>query len=338
MPTTAVVILNYNGLELMKQYLPSVIINTPDAEVIIADNGSTDGSVAWLKTTYPTLQLITFDKNYGFAQGYNEALKQIATDIYVLLNSDIEVTPNWLKPLTNYLAQNQQCAAVQPKILSITDRKRFEYAGAAGGFIDAYGYPFCRGRIMDNVEYDNGQYNTEEEIFWASGACLAIKSQAYHSVGGLDGRFFAHQEEIDICWRLKARGWNIRCIPQSQVYHLGGGSLDYESPLKTKLNFRNNALLLYKNMPTARYRYVAPIRTILDAVAAFQMLLKGQKANAKAVFEARKEFKSMQKEFTTDRNNNLSLTTHPSPMGILPRLLLIENYLKRRKMYSQLQF
>lgn len=335
--TTAVVILNYNGVELMKQYLPSVVNNTPDAEIIVADNGSTDGSVAWLKEAYPTLRLVELDRNYGFADGYNRALQQVSADIFVLLNSDIETPPGWLAPLVGHLEQNGHCAACQPKILSVADPHKFEYAGAAGGFIDIYGYPFCRGRVMSHVETDNGQYNSPREIFWATGACLAIRSSVFNQVGGLDARFFAHQEEIDLCWRLKARGWSVACIPQSAVYHVGGGSLSYESPFKTRLNFRNNALLLYKNLPDKQYRRVAPIRILLDWVAALQMLVTGQPQNARAVLDARREFKRIRKDFVEDRKKNLSLTVSPIPSGIMPRLLLLEVYLKRHTRFDLLK-
>lgn len=335
--TTAVVILNYNGLSLMRKYLPSVIANTPEAEIIIADNGSTDGSLSWLSTTYPTLRTISFDKNYGFAEGYNRALAQIKADIYVLLNSDVETPSGWLAPLTQYLQSHPDCAACQPKILSDTDHTKFEYAGAAGGFLDIYGYPFCRGRVMEHVETDHHQYDVICEILWASGACLAIKSEIYHSCGGLDSRFFAHQEEIDLCWRIKARGWSIKCIPQSTIFHLGGGSLGYESPLKTKLNFRNNALLLYKNLDNRRYRRIAPLRKLLDYVAAFRMLCQGKTQNAKAVFAAHSEFKALKADFTADRINNLKLTTVITPSGFYTKLLIFQSFLRHHNTFNLLK-
>lgn len=335
--TTAVVILNYNGRALMEKYLPSVIANTSDAEIIIADNGSTDSSATWLRSTYPTLQLICFDRNYGFAEGYNKALQQIDSDIYVLLNSDVETPAGWLKPLTDYLDTHPECAACQPKILSAAERDKFEYAGAAGGFIDIFGYPFCRGRVMSHIEQDNHQYDTPIEIFWATGACLAVRSKLYRETGGLDARFFAHQEEIDLCWRLKARGWSITCIPESKVYHVGGGSLGYESPMKTKLNFRNNALLLYKNLDAATYRWIAPLRILLDWVAALQMLLQRKPRNAKAVFQAQREFRKIKNNFAPDREINLSLTQFTRPQGIMLHLLLWQVYALGRKKYNQLK-
>lgn len=336
--TAAVVILNYNGRALMEKYLPSVTANTPaEAEIIVADNGSTDGSAGWLQSAYPAMRLICLDRNYGFAEGYNKTLQQVDADIYVLLNSDVETPPGWLQPLTDYLADHPECVACQPKILSAADHGKFEYAGAAGGFIDIYGYPFCRGRVMDHIEADNHQYDIPSEIFWATGACLAIRSRQYHEAGGLDARFFAHQEEIDLCWRLKARGWSITCIPESKVYHAGGGSLSYESPMKTRLNFRNNALLLYKNLDNRTYRRVAFFRLLLDWAAALQMLLQGKPGNAKAVIMARHEFRQIRHLFAADRLNNLKQTEYTRPQGIMPHLLLWQVYALGRKKYSQLK-
>ena len=332
----SVVILNYNGQKLMQQYLPTVITNSGEAEIVVADNGSTDGSVEWLKATYPELRLITFDKNYGFAEGYNQALKLIDNEYYVLLNSDIRTPEDWLTPLFSYMETHTECAACQPKIRSEHEPKKFEYAGAAGGFMDIYGYPLCRGRVMSNVEVDNNQYDTIEEIFWATGACLFIRSKAYRDAGGLDGRFFAHQEEIDLCWRLKARGASIVCVPQSVVYHVGGGSLGYESPFKTKLNFRNNALLLYKNLSSDRYWWTYMFRLLLDWVAALQMLLQRKPKNAWAVIEAQTEFIRMYKNFKADRATNLALTKHKKPSGLLNLWLIWQVYINKKQKYSDL--
>ena len=332
----SVVILNYNGQKLMQQYLPTVIANSGDAEIIVADNGSTDGSVEWLKTKYPELRLISFDKNYGFAEGYNQALKLVDNKYYVLLNSDVRTPENWLLPLFDYMECHAECVACQPKIRSVHEPEKFEYAGAAGGFIDIYGYPLCRGRVMSHIETDNNQYNTTEEIFWATGACLMIRSKAYWDVGGLDGRFFAHQEEIDLCWRLKAREASIVCIPQSVVYHVGGGSLGYESPFKTKLNFRNNALLLYKNLSSDRYWWTYIFRLLLDWVAALQMLLQRKPKNAWAVIEAQIEFIRMHKDFKADREKNLALTKHKKPSGLLNLWLIWQVYINKKQKYSDL--
>lgn len=334
---TAVVILNYNGLKLLQQYLPTVISYTPGADIVIADNGSTDQSAEWIKQAYPDIRLIEFDSNLGFAEGYNQALKQIDAENYLLLNSDVRVTPGWLATMEQFMRDNPDCMACQPKILSEKDNDRFEYAGAAGGFIDIFGYPFCRGRIMNTVEHDTGQYDTDSEIFWASGACLMIRKAEFWAAGGFDGRFFAHQEEIDLCWRLKARGKSIRCVSSATVYHVGGGSLGYESPFKTKLNFRNNALLLFKNLPDSYYRYVRPARIILDYIAAMQMLFSGHKANAKAVMEARKEFRKIKKEFKTDRVYNLQHTVNKRPACMLNSLLIWQYYVLGKKKFSQIK-
>lgn len=332
----AVVILNYNGLKLMQKYLPTVIENTTKADIIVADNGSTDGSVEWLKKTYPELRIIAFEKNYGFAEGYNQALKLVDVEYYVLLNSDVRTPKGWIDPMLEYMENHPNCVACQPKIRAELEPEKFEYAGASGGFIDIYGYPLCRGRIMSYIETDNNQYDTIEEIFWATGACMFIRSKDYWDAGGLDGRFFAHQEEIDLCWRLKARGASIVCIPQSKVFHVGGGSLGYESPFKTRLNFRNNALLLYKNLSSDRYWWTYIFRLILDWVAALQMLIQGKPKNAWAVIEAQIEFIKMIKDFKSDRAKNLSLTTQKKPIGLLNLWLIWQVYINKKHKYSDL--
>lgn len=332
----SVVILNYNGQKLIQKYLPSVIANSSGAEIVVADNGSTDGSVEWLKAEYPQLRLIAFDKNYGFAEGYNQALKLIDNEYYVLLNSDVNTPEGWLLPLFDYMENHTECAACQPKIRSEYEPEKFEYAGAAGGFMDIYGYPLCRGRVIGYVETDNNQYDTIEEIFWATGACLFIRSKAYWDAGGLDGRFFAHQEEIDLCWRLKARGASIVCIPKSTVYHVGGGSLGYESPFKTHLNFRNNALLLYKNLTPDRYWWTYLFRLLLDWVAALQMLVQRKPQNAWAVIKAQIQFLKMRNQFTPDRKLNLALTKHKKPVGLLNFWLIWQVYINKKQKYSDL--
>ena len=336
MNKVSVVILNYNGQKLMQQYLPTVIANSCGAEIVVADNGSTDGSVEWLTSTYPELCLIAFDKNYGFAEGYNQALKLVDNEYYVLLNSDVRTPEGWLSPLFDYMETHSECVACQPKIRSEHEPEKFEYAGASGGFMDIYGYPLCRGRVMGYIETDSNQYDTIKEIFWATGACLMIRSKAYWDAGGLDGRFFAHQEEIDLCWRLKARGSSIVCIPQSVVYHVGGGSLGYESPFKTKLNFRNNALLLYKNLSADRYWWTYLFRLLLDWVAALQMLLQNKPKNAYAVIEAQIEFIKMRKDFKIDRKQNLALTKYKKPSGLLNLWLIWQVYINKKQKYSDL--
>ena len=258
MKKISIVILNWNGEEMLRAFLPSVLVCSSgrDVEVCVADNGSTDASCAMLEEEFPIVRLIRLDENYGFAEGYNRALSQIDAEYVILLNSDVEVTPDWLQPLTEFMDNHPEVAACQPKIMSYKKRDTFEYAGAAGGFIDKLGYPFCRGRIFDVVEKDEGQYDTPLPVFWATGAALMIRLDVYKQVGGLDGRFFAHMEEIDLCWRLRSRGYGIYCIPQSEVYHVGGATLKKENPRKTFLNFRNNLLMLYKNLPEKELKSV----------------------------------------------------------------------------------
>lgn len=306
-PRTAVVILNWNGAEMMKRFLPSVVKNTmEDADIWVADNASTDDSLSLLKQEFPSVKTIALDRNWGFAEGYNKALSQIQADYFVLLNSDVEVTPHWLDPLVKCLNENPDVVAVQPKLLKANleiakQQNVFEYAGASGGFIDKYGYPYCRGRLFDIVEPDNGQYDEPLEIHWATGACLMIRSKDYFEAEGLDGRFFAHNEEIDLCWRLRIAGKKIMCIPQSRVFHLGGGTLPQGNPRKTYLNFRNNLTMLYKNLPESRLNPVMRMRLLLDYVAALQSVLKGNKEDAKAIVRARHDFKKWKKNFMDDR-------------------------------------
>ena len=251
----AIVILNWNGVDLLRRFLPSVQANSSaQAEVIVADNGSTDASCAVLESEFPDVRLIRLPENYGFAEGYNRALEQVDAPYYLLLNSDVEVPAGWLAPLLDYMEAHPEVAACQPKMLSYADRGSFEYAGAAGGFLDRYGYPFCRGRVFDTLERDEGQYDDVAPVLWASGAALMVRRQDWRDAGGLDGRFFAHMEEIDFCWRLRSRGRGVVCIPASRVYHVGGASLAQGNPRKTFLNFRNNLLMLYKNLPAVEPR------------------------------------------------------------------------------------
>jgi len=334
---TAVIILNYNGADLLRHYLPSVISSVNgDAEVIVADNGSTDESVKVMREEFPNTQLLAFDTNYGFAEGYNKAIREIEAKYVVLLNSDVETPDGWLEPLIEHMDMHPECAALQPKIIADKCRTHFEYAGAAGGFIDKYGYPFCRGRVLDNVEEDKGQYNDPIEVFWATGACLVTRRDIYIETGGLDGRFFAHQEEIDLCWRLKSRGYSIKCIPSSTVYHLGGGSLGYESPRKTYLNFRNNQLLLYKNVMPGRYCWVAFVRFFLDIAAAMNLLVHGKAANSLSVFKAWIDFIKHKKEFRKDREENLKKTKVKNIPEQLNFLLISQVYIGKRSTFDEL--
>jgi hypothetical protein len=280
MKSLAIVILNWNGKHFLEQFLPGVVINsqldTHLVEVIIADNGSTDGSKDWLKSIFPNIRVIEFAVNYGFTGGYNRALKQIEADYYLLLNSDIEVEQGWLTPMLSFMDSTPHAAACMPKMLSFSNRKQFEYAGAAGGFIDLYGYPFCRGRILNSIEEDNGQYDRITEVFWASGACMLVKASAYWEAGGLDSDFFAHQEEIDLCWRLKRLGYSIWCIPKSRVFHVGGGTLPNNNPRKVFFNHRNNLAMLLKNLNRKKLIPVILTRYFLDIASAFGYALTGK--------------------------------------------------------------
>ena len=253
----SIVILNWNGAAMLRRFLPSVIQHSAEsADIVVADNASTDDSVEVLKTEFPGVRIISLDKNYGFAEGYNRALQQVESDFYLLLNSDVEVTDGWLTPLLDFMVSHPECAACQPKLLAETARDTFEYAGACGGYIDRYGYPFCRGRLFETVEKDYGQYDDVAEVLWATGACLLIRRDDYRKVGGLDSRFFAHNEEIDLCWRLCNLGRKVYCVPQSKVFHVGGGTLPKGNPKKTFLNFRNNLTMLYKNLPESELAHV----------------------------------------------------------------------------------
>lgn len=303
MKKVAVVILNYNGQKMLADFLPNVIENTNSelAEVIVADNKSTDDSVALMREKFPDIRLILNDENYGFAGGYNKALEQVEADYYVLLNSDIEVTEGWIEPIIDFMDKNRDVAACQPKIRSYYEKEKFEYAGAAGGFIDKYGYPFCRGRVFQNLEKDNGQYDNTVDVFWATGACMFVRADLYRELGGLDASFFAHMEEIDLCWRLKNAGYRICCCPQSTVFHIGGGTLPKNSPRKTFLNFRNNLSLLLKNYPGNKVYLIIFYRIILDWVAALKFLFDGCFADFTAVIKAHFAFYSRRRDLQVKR-------------------------------------
>jgi hypothetical protein len=338
MEKVAIVILNWNGAEMIRQYLPNVMeYSSSEASVYVADNASTDGSLELLRQSFPDCRLILLDKNWGFADGYNKALQQIDAEYYLLLNSDIEVTPNWLTPLIKLMDANPDVAACQPKLLSMIDRHSFEYAGACGGFLDRYGYPFCRGRVFETLECDEGQYNTRADLLWATGAALMIRSADYWDVGGLDGRFFAHNEEIDLCWRLRIKGRRILCEPQSVVYHLGGGTLPKTNPMKTYLNFRNNLTMLYKCLPENELKHVMRVRWWLDYLAAFEMLLlKHNWQDFLAVFRARKSYYNWRKDFEEDRRK---IQSGYSASNISQRTgfsLLWLYYVKRRRCFSEI--
>ena len=334
----SVVILNWNGCEMLRSFLPSVLrySEAEGVEVCVADNGSTDQSVEMLRREFPSVRRILLDGNHGFADGYNLALRQVEAEYVVLLNSDVEVTGQWLQPMATYLDAHPEVAACQPKIRSWRQKEWFEYAGAAGGYMDIYGYPYCRGRMLHVVEKDEAQYDTPADILWATGACLFIRTAVYKEVGGLDAGFFAHQEEIDMCWRLRSRGYRLVCTPQSVVYHVGGATLQVESPRKTFLNFRNNLLMLYKNLPEKDLKPVMRARFWLDYIAATKFLLCGHIQNAKAVYEARKAFFDMKPEYEEKRRENLAKTTLPIIPELMRSSLILAFYLKGKKKYSDL--
>ena len=333
----AVVILNWNGEAMLRRFLPTVVrYSCDEAEIWVADNASDDASVQLLREHFPSVRLIQLDKNYGFAEGYNRALAQIEAEYYVLLNSDVEVTHHWLTPLVEYMDAYPDVAACQPKLLSEANRDYFEYAGASGGFIDRYGYPFCRGRIFNTVEEDNGQYDYIIDILWATGACMLIRSADYREVHGLDGRFFAHNEEIDLCWRLRQRGRRIVCIPESEVYHVGGGTLPKSNPMKTFLNFRNNLTMLYKNLPDGELKGVMRVRRVLDYEAALKMLVADMSwADFKAVVKARRAFYRWRHNFDDDRRE-IGRTRTAGPSERVGYSILWQYYVKGRKTFSRL--
>lgn len=335
---TAIVILNWNGKNFLEKFLPTLIKNTPkeDTEIIIADNNSTDNSIEFLNKNYKDLRQIIFDKNYGFTGGYNKALDQIDAQYFVLLNSDIEVTENWLSPLIGLLDSDSKIAACQPKIKSFDLKTNFEYAGAAGGFIDKFGYPFCRGRILDKTEIDTNQYNDIRDVFWATGACLVIRADLFKKLGGLDDDFFAHMEEIDLCWRLKNGGYRIVCNPESTVYHVGGGTLPNNSPFKLYLNFRNNLFLLYKNLPKGKLLSRLLPRMILDGLSAITFLLKFEFSNYFAVLKAHIHFYKSLKKLRKKRNKILSNTININHTEIYSNSIVIDYYVRKKKVFKSL--
>lgn len=333
---TAVVILNWNGKDFLHKFLPPLISHTqmPGVSIIVADNGSTDGSTDMLRKDFPTVSIIQLDQNYGFAGGYNKALQQVDAKYFVLLNSDVEVSPGWLIELEEYMDKHPGTAACQPKILSWYRKDHFEHAGASGGYIDYLGYPYCRGRILGMAEEDLGQYDTVKPVFWATGACLMVRSEIYQELGGLDDAFFAHMEEIDLCWRIRSRSFEIVCLPKSKVYHVGGGTLNQESPTKTYLNFRNNLLLLYKNLPASEFKKVFFIRFFLDYLAAFQLFVTGKPQNAIAILKGRRDFLKMRPDFKSKRDDNLRKATTTLIPEILQDSIIFGYYMMQRKKYS----
>ena len=334
MKKVAVIILNWNGEKLLREFLPSVIATTDStiADVIVADNGSTDSSVELLRNEFPQVKVLEFSENYGFAEGYNRAIKETNYPYTILLNSDVATTDGWVIPLYEQMEANPNIGACQPKIRAYTNKSHFEYAGAAGGFIDCNGYPYCRGRIFDSVEEDKGQYDDIIPIFWATGAALMVRSELYLKVGGLDKDFFAHMEEIDLCWRILLTGSDIVAVPQSTVFHLGGGSLPASNPRKTYLNFRNNLLMLHKNLPDSTRGNKLFVRRLLDTIAWAKFMATFDFKNANAILKAHRDFKKMRKAYTSHPDVDLLKTRHDCHRNIL-----VDYYLRGRKTWSSLQ-
>jgi hypothetical protein len=334
MTKVAIVILNYNGQAFLERFLPGVIQHSAECEIIVADNCSTDHSVAYVKDQFPTIRLLQLEENYGFSKGYNEALKQVEATYYVLLNSDVEVTENWVSPVVDFMEDHPQVAACQPKIKAFHNPNEFEYAGAAGGLIDLLGYPFCRGRLLQTIETDEGQYDDRSAIFWATGACLFVKAELFHQVGGFDSDYFAHMEEIDFCWRLKMAGYEIFYIPESTVLHVGGGTLPRESPRKTYLNFRNSLATLFKNEPLRRLWWKLPVRLALDAIAAIKFLLSDGWDNFIAVVRANVDFYLMLPKLYRKRQvaRQFQHPVEPSYKG----LLVWKYFIDGKRTYAEL--
>ena len=328
MKELAVAILNWNGKHWLEKFLQNVIENSPEADVVVIDNGSTDDSTSYLKSNFSQVQIIQLDDNYGFCGGYNRGLKELNHKYFLLLNSDIEVTSNWLKPILETISDDE-VGIVQPKILDYKDKARFEYAGASGGYFDKYGFPFCRGRIFDSLEEDENQYQSIEEVVWASGAAMCIKSDLWFKLGGLDELFFAHMEEIDLCWRAQNEGYKVKVNPKSSVYHYGGGTLPKNNPRKTFLNFRNGLFLLYKNLPKGKRFKTIFTRMILDGIAATYFLVKGYPKDFWAVFKAHMAFYSSFSKLKISKNGKI-------PNKALNKSIVWEHYVKKINSFSEL--
>lgn len=336
----AVVILNWNGIIFLKKFLPTLVkySSLDNVKIYIADNGSQDDSVSFIKSNYSDINIIQFDKNYGFAEGYNKALYQIDAKYFVILNSDVEVTENWISPLINLMEEDKNIAACMPKIKSYDNNKFFEYAGAAGGFIDKFGYPFCRGRILSNIEEDKGQYEDTKEIFWATGACMFVRASLYKKAGGFDGFFFAHMEEIDLCWRLKNMGYKIMYSPKSTIYHVGGGTLPNNNPHKLFLNYRNNLILLYKNLSSNKLFIILFLRLILDCFSATIYLLTFQFRYFFSVIKAHFSFLSSLTKYREKRLELLKFEKKFKHDEILNQSIVFNFFFKKIKKFSQLKF
>ncbi|MGW8314195.1 MAG: glycosyltransferase family 2 protein [Bacteroidales bacterium] len=335
----SIVILNWNGKDFLQQFLPILLkySELPGAEVIVADNGSTDDSLAFMDKEFSGVEVLRLEKNYGFSGGYNRALEQLDSRYYLLLNSDVEVTEGWLEPLLEEMELHPEAAACSPKIKDFHRRSHFEYAGAGGGYLDRYGYAFCRGRIFDHLEEDHGQYDDPVEVFWGTGACLLVRADIYGEAGGLDELFFAHMEEIDLCWRMKRMGYTVRYVPGSTVYHVGGGTLQRGNPRKTFLNFRNNLLLLYKNLSGGERRKVLFWRKVLDAISAFRFQMQGAFGDFRAVLRAHGAYYGMKSSYRGTGSRNIPEKNSVIVTGIYPGSIVAEFFLRGRKQFDQLR-
>lgn len=340
MKLVSIVILNWNGKQHLESFLPALVRHTthPDAEIVVADNGSEDDSLEFLKKEHPHIRIIELELNHGFSGGYNRAMEQVDASYILLLNSDIEVTQGWLEPMLEFMEKDPAVGACTPRIRDYKNKSKFEYAGAAGGFIDRIGYPFCRGRIFDHLEEDHGQYDDGSDIFWGSGACLMVRTGLYRESGGLDEQFFAHMEEIDLCWRLQRMGYRIRYIPSSTVYHMGGATLQRGNPFKTFLNFRNNLLLLYKNLPAKGRSKTLLTRMILDGISAFRFLFQGAFKESRAVFRAHLAFHGMKSSYIGIKNKNKYPENSVIVSGIYPASIVADFFLKGKRKFSDLDF
>ena len=336
MPSVSIVILNYNGRHFLEKFLPTVIKYSAECEIVVADNNSSDGSLDLLNSSFPEIKIITFNQNHGFCEGYNRALAQLTSEYFILLNSDIEVTENWIEPIIALFETDEKIAAVQPKLLDYNAKDKFEYAGGAGGFIDKYGYPFCRGRIFGTIEHDHGQYNDTREIFWASGACLIIRGELFGKYGGFDKDFFAHMEEIDLCWRMKLDEHKIYYCAESVLYHVGGGTLSYSNPRKTYLNFRNSLLVLIKNLPNKELLPKLLFRWLMDYVAALKFLLSGDFKDALMVFKAHLYIWYNLNKTLSKRKSSIS-SKNGTP-GVYQKSLLFSYHIARVRKFTNLKF
>lgn len=336
-PRVAVVIIHWNRRSLLEQFLPSLMRSTyPNLEIVLADNHSDDDSVAYVRSNYPSVTIVQNDDNYGYAGGYNKALPKVKADYYVLLNNDIEVPSGWIEPVITCLENNPDAAAAQPKIVDYRQRHLFEYAGAAGGYMDVLGYAFCRGRIFEVLEEDKGQYNDTQEVFWATGACLFIRSKVFHETGGFDEHFFAHMEEIDLCWRIQLAGYRLMAVPQSEVYHLGGGTLNKQSAHKTYLNFRNNLIMITKNLPVRTLLWLIPLRSVLDLMSSMFFMMNGLPKHSLAIHKAHSHYFFKLGKWWKLRKQNKRFKSFRELHGVYWGSVVFQHFVKKVRNFSEL--